>query len=332
VIATAGTVFALAGLVSIGAAALLVSRLERLGARLGLTEALLGLLAALAADGPEITAATTALLRGQRSVGVGVVVGSNVFNLAALLGLGALVAGRIRLHRDVVLLEGTVACWLAGITVLVATGAAGPGTGLALALPVLVAYVIVAALPPTARDRLPLPGRWRRWLSTAVADEERELAPQRPTPTTGRRDGAVAGLALVTVVGASVVMEHVAVTIGAHYAIAGVIIGGVVLAAVTSLPNAVAAIYLARRGRGTATLSTALNSNSLNVVFGLLAPAVLVGLGIPSGGSTLIAVCYLGLTGFVLVACYAGRGLGRRAGAAIVAGYVAFVAVLLAGA
>ena len=45
-----------------------------------------------------------------------------------------------------------------------------------------------------------------------------------------------------------------------------IVIGGLVLAAVTSLPNAVAAVYLARRGSGTAVLSTALNSNALNVL------------------------------------------------------------------
>ena len=37
------------------------------------------------------------------------------------------------------------------------------------------------------------------------------------------------------------------------------------LAVVTSLPNAVTAVYLARRGRGAAVPSTALNSNAINV-------------------------------------------------------------------
>ena len=34
------------------------------------------------------------------------VLGSNVFNLAALIGLGAVVAGGIKLHRRVVIFEG----------------------------------------------------------------------------------------------------------------------------------------------------------------------------------------------------------------------------------
>jgi len=63
--------------VSLSASWLLVSRLERLGDRAGLSEAWLGLVAALAADAPEITSAVTALARGQASIGAGVVIGSD---------------------------------------------------------------------------------------------------------------------------------------------------------------------------------------------------------------------------------------------------------------
>ena len=105
--------------------------------------------------------------------------------------------------------------------------------------------------------------------------------------------------------------------------------GGLVLAVVTSLPNAVAAVYLARRGRGAAVLSIALNSNAINVVAGLLIPACVAGLGPPSGQGTLVAAWYAGLTVFSLALAYRGRGLDRMAGAAIIAGYLAFVAALL---
>ncbi|MBV9448506.1 MAG: hypothetical protein JO345_21690 [Streptosporangiaceae bacterium] len=55
--------------VSLAASWLLVSRLERLAERAGFSEAWLGLVAALAADAPEITSAVTALTRGRASVG-----------------------------------------------------------------------------------------------------------------------------------------------------------------------------------------------------------------------------------------------------------------------
>jgi len=51
---------------SLGTSYVLVTRLERIGGRLGLSEALLGMVAALAADAPEITSAVTALATHQQ--------------------------------------------------------------------------------------------------------------------------------------------------------------------------------------------------------------------------------------------------------------------------
>jgi Ca2+/Na+ antiporter len=77
-------------------------------------------------------------------------------------------------------------------------------------------------------------------------------------------------------------MERSASNLGHHFHIADAIVGGLILAAVTSLPNAVAAVHLASKGRGAAALSTALSSNNLNVVFGLLIPGAMIGLAAPS--------------------------------------------------
>jgi Ca2+/Na+ antiporter len=107
-----------------------------------------------------------------------------------------------------------------------------------------------------------------------------------------------------------------------------IITGGVVLAAVTSLPNSVAAVYLAARGRGAAMLSTTLNSNALNVTAGLLLPATVTGLGPPSGQSGLIAVWYLALTLVALAFAYRDRGMSRATGLLIIAAYLVFLGSL----
>ena len=64
-----------------------VGKLDRLSERLGVSEGLHGILTAIGADAPEVSAAIAALVASDKTVGVGVVIGSNVFNLAALLGL-----------------------------------------------------------------------------------------------------------------------------------------------------------------------------------------------------------------------------------------------------
>jgi cation:H+ antiporter len=328
----ATAVFVVGAILSLTMSWLLVSRLEMVGERYGLSEALLGLLAALAADTPEITAAVTALVHHQRAVGAGVVIGSNVFNLAALLGVGAIVARRIDLHRKVVVLGGAVAMWMALVCLGCVGGVVSPGLGLGLVVVVLVPYGIALSSRRGALRRLGLPPAWTSWLGSAVEEEELELvAAIRPRPARPRDALAAAG-ALVVVVVASVAMERGASTLGQRDDVAGVIIGGLVLAAVTSLPNAVAAVYLARRGRGAAALSVALNSNAINVAAGLLLPATVVGLTRSSGPTVLIAAWYLGLTVATLLLAYRGRGLGRWSGWFIIAGYAGFVVCLLVAA
>ena len=323
-------VFVLGSVISLGTSWLLVSRIERIGARLSASEAMLGLIAALAANTPEISSAVSALEHGQQAIGVGVVIGSNVFNLAALLGLGAVVAGRIALHRRVVLLAGGVAIWVAVVCLLTVVGAVPPVAGVLLVVAVLVPYVVLAALDgPQIRDH-GLAMRFRRWLRIAIREEELELS-TAIHPRRGQLvDALVAVVALGVVVTASVAMERSASTLGARWGVSEIIVGGVVLAAVTSLPNAVAAIYLARRGRGAAMLSTALNSNALNVAVGFLLPAAVLGIGPTSDHVVLVSAWYVGLTLVALTFAYFDTGLRRDAGYVILASYLAFCAVLIA--
>ena len=119
-------------------------------------------------------------------------------------------------------------------------------------------------------------------------------------------------------------MEQAATTPGTRLAVPDVITGAIVLAAVTSLPNTVAAIYLARRGRAAATLSEAMNSNTLNIVTGLLIPAIIIG-GSGLGTGLRAAAWYAALTLGVVALALAGRGVTRRTGLLIIYAYAVFV-------
>jgi cation:H+ antiporter len=322
--ALAAVTFVAGSACSLAAAWVLVSRIERTGNRLGFTEAMLGLVAAVAADAPEITSAVSALLGHQPEIGSGVVVGSNVFNLAALVGLGAVVAGSVVLHRRAVVLTGAISLWIAAVCVATVCGVLPVGVAVALVFAVLVPYAALAASRRTHAGG----GRVRCWLRSAMTDEELELKVAH-APGAHRGDLAVGLGALVVVVVASVAMERAASTLGTRLDVPAIVTGAVVLAAVTSLPNAVAAVYLARRGRGAAMLSTALNSNALNVAFGLLLPAAFVGLGPVTGQQVMISVWYAGLTAVVLVCAYRFEGLRRGIGILILLAYAVFAVTLI---
>jgi cation:H+ antiporter len=308
----------------------LVASLERLGARLGLSEALLGLLAALAADAPEITTAITALARHEARIGAGVILGSNVFNIAALIGLAGVVAGHIALHRRVIELGGAVAVWVAGVSALLVLGVVSPVAALVLALAVFAPYVVLLGLRAERILRMPIAASWSRWLVSAIAEEEQELK-AAIDPRRGRAPDALAAVAAVlVVVAASIAMERSGSRLGSRHGVPEIVLGGIVLAVVTSLPNAVAGVYLALRGRASAVLSTALNSNAINVLVGLLIPTVFAGIAAPSAPTTFVALSALAITLLALGFAYSRRGLARGEGIALVVAYVLFAVVLTA--
>src|SRR5262249_54557218 len=174
-VALAAGLFLAGAVVSLGTSYVLVTRLERIGERLGLSEALLGMVAALAADAPEITSAVAALASHQAKIGAGVIIGSNGFHLAALLGQCAMVAGGIALHRRVVVLGGVPGIWSAVACLVTVVGLLSPVAGLIAVLAVLVPYLAVLGVGHAGLQRFALARRWESWLAAAVTEEEQDL-------------------------------------------------------------------------------------------------------------------------------------------------------------
>ena len=148
------------------AAGLFARRLDRLGGRLGIHEAVLGLLTALAADAPELSSGITAMARGEGGVGVGVLLGSNVFNIAAMVGVSAVLSGGVALARPALALEGAFALFAVAVAGGVLYGALSPAVAVALLVVWTVPYLVLLArgtfhgpLPPAPRTPS-APIRW----------------------------------------------------------------------------------------------------------------------------------------------------------------------------
>ena len=308
----------------------LVSALECIGARLRLSEGLLGVLTALGADAPEIGSAVAALLSGHAEVGVGVVLGSNIFNLAALLGLSAIVAGRVAIGREGLWLNGGTSLAMSAVVLALVLGHLAAGWSLLVTLLVLAPYVAALALRPARIAALPLPARARRFIGAAVGHAHRDARQRRLLRHAPWIDGAWLAAALGLVVGSSVGAVRCAVWLGDALGIGHGVIGMLVLAALTSVPNVVAAVQLAREGRGAVVVSESLNSNTLNIVAGLCLPAVVIGFAPPSGTVVFAVLWLLAMKLVALVAASRRHGLGRRGGIVLVALYLVFAAVVVA--
>ncbi len=165
---------------------LLTHSLDRLFSKLNLPEGVIGLLTALGANMPEISSAITALLAHQRDIGVGVVLGSNLFNLAALLGLSAVIAGKINVSRPTLLLHGTVSVLLTLIASALVLRLLGAAWALALLLVLFVPYAALLVLRPRQIHSLPLPPLLTQGLARAASECKRKQGPD-PRSTEERK-------------------------------------------------------------------------------------------------------------------------------------------------
>jgi cation:H+ antiporter len=305
--------------VTLAAAGFFARRLDQVGLRLGLPETLLGLLTAVAADAPEVSSAIAALIKGKHSAGVGVVVGSNVFNLAAMIGVSALVAGAVRVRRESLAVEGFVGVAVLAVAAALIVGWLPPAAAVAIIAVVLVPYVTVLGLGPRGVDRLPIRGR--AFLHRMFGEEHARV----------REEGGIAGPAMLLVpalaliVGGSVLMVEAAVRLGHRWSVPEYLVGVLVLAVLTSLPNAFTGIRLGLQARGSALLSETLNSNTINLVAGIAIPALFLSLGSFSGLVAFDLVWLIGMTLVVLGLLQ--RGVTRFGGGLIVGLYLVFLGV-----
>jgi cation:H+ antiporter len=309
------------------AAAQFAQRLDHIGLRLGLPEALLGLLTALAADAPEISSAISALVQHQHSVAVGVVIGSNAFNLAAMLGLSAVVTARVRARHETLELEAFVGLWLLAAMLAVAAGGLGARTGAVLVAVVVVPYVTLLAAGPRLARMLPLAES--RFVTASFGE------PHRRQPAVNSRKEAfgvalVLLLALVSIVAGSVGAVRAATDLADAWSVPEELVGVIVLAILTSLPNAWTGVRFGLQQRGSALMSETLNSNSINIVAGLALPAALGSFGAFSGLSVFNLAWLFGMTAVALVLFGRRNGAGWRAGAFLILLYAAFLVVQIA--
>jgi len=326
--------------VTLAAARLFALRLDRLGVRFGFPEALIGLLTAVAADGPNVSSALFALAKGAHDVGVGVLVGSNAFQLAAMIGLSALLAGAVRLPRETLALEGLVGLIITILAAVLLFGWLSPAlTALITALVVAPYLTLVIAGAPLL-DRLHARRRQGRVAGphSVVARLARALhehpGPERgldtsPNPTHHLLALIVLDVALI--IAGSAGMVQTALSLGADWHISTTVLGVLILAPLTSLPNAVTAIRLGLAGRSAALVGETFNSNSINLAVGVIGPSLFVTFSALTNIARQQVGWLLAITAVTLALLANPKGMRRGGAAALVVLYFAFAVSTLVG-
>lgn len=229
----AGVLFLGSFILTVTASTVLSRRIEQLGKWLRLSQSLLGIAAALGADAPEISSSISAMRSGNHDLGLGIVLGSNIFNLAALLGLSALVSGKVRVGSRTLLLNGGVALGVIALTAAQLSGVLPDLWAIILIAAIMVPYVTATAVSPNsiraAAQFVGLGKLAELTISDANRDAKKADSPRRPSYA----DILDVLPALVCIVLASIGLVHSAVVLGTAWSIPMPILGTIILASLT---------------------------------------------------------------------------------------------------
>lgn len=261
---------------------------------------------------PELVTSVLAALRGQPDLALGNAAGSNVANLLLILGVAALVAPIVgaadQAPRRDGLIAGLASLALLAVAVDGQVDAFEGGALVALLATAIVWQVRVARVGEPATD-LPLPVP-ERFIALRVI---------------GGLVGVLVGAQLL-VAGATDLAERAGVP--------EIVIGSVLVAVGTSLPELATAIASARRGQVEILLGNLLGSNAFNAL-AVVGSAALVGAargdGFPVDGPALaVVVAAAVVTGLAALVLSRRPVVTRPVGAALVALHLASVPALLA--
>lgn len=229
--------------------------------RLGVSGFFIGLtIVGFGTSTPELCTSLVAAARGEGDIGVGNVVGSNIFNIAVILGVTALISPiPLQLHmvRRDVLVVIAVAC--TPLVTMLTGGVIDRWLGV-LMVAALLAYLWRGYITGTRQNQ--------RDLELAAERElEDELAP-KASGWLGRPVGSavliVAGLC--TLVAGSTLLVNAASSFARGLGVSELVIGLTIVAAGTSAPELVTSLVAALRKQSDISVGNILGSNIFNIL------------------------------------------------------------------
>jgi cation:H+ antiporter len=284
--------------------------------KLGLSPLLIGLtLVGFGTSTPELLTSVQAAVAGSPGIAIGNIVGSNTANILLILGVAALIQP-LRTQPEAFRRDGTVVLLAAlaclGVVMMGEIGRIG-GLLLVAALLAYVGYTYVC------EKRMPD-------ASAAMHEAEANLEP-RPHRLWLALLFAAGGL-LATILGARLLVDG-AIELAAVVGISETVVGLTVVAVGTSLPELTVSIVAALRREADVAFGNIVGSNIYNVLGVLGITALVTPITVPPEIIAFDIWVMLGATTLLLAFAVTGWRVNRLEGALLLAGYGAYLTVLL---
>ncbi|WP_210242828.1 calcium/sodium antiporter [Pararhizobium mangrovi] len=257
---------------------------------------------------PEFLVCLQAALRGSPDIAVGNIVGSNIANILLVVGVAAVLSPIVARGTSLLRDTGVMVAACVALLLLGWSGGIGRVAGLVLFVS-LVVYLAAAML----------------------IDRAKEVEPDEEAAT--RLSGWVEGLLLLggfaaLFVGAELLVGS-AVRLARDAGLSEATIGLTVVAVGTSLPEIAAAISAAMRRQGAVVLGNVIGSNLFNILATLGLTAAIHPVDVSADIARFDVPVMTGLAVLLGLALALGGRFGRVLGLVMLAGYAAYVAMLL---
>lgn len=315
-------------IIVIKSADVFVDNIVEIGGALGISQIILGVTAsAIGTSLPEFGSAMIATLTGSADLGVGTVIGSNIWNIAGILGISATVAGLIRtnkdgLNRDWLMMLGT------GL-ILIFFMFFGDITWIAAVVMILVYCFYLWVLIKAQRKHSDENNR-KEDDKTQEKQFKENNVPEKGLE--GKSKGEVnkktVGYVIVGIAGLIVgcrLLVYSADELGSIFGISDMVMGLFILAVGTSIPELVVTLTSAMKGLHDLSIGTVLGSNTFNILIGIGVPALFLSVPVERISLTFDAPVMIFITVLLMVLIKMGKGkLNRTGGIILLITYIAY--------
>ncbi len=286
-----------------------------------ITPAVVGLtIVAAGTSMPEMVVSLQAAYEGLPGLSIGNVVGSNIFNIAVVLGLTSMVNPLIIQGNTVrfewpVMMIGTSVLYL-----LMRDGSLDRTEGFFL-LAAMISFTIYVV-----------------WVGRTQADVREKLEMKSPLTASFGKTGVISlvlntgavAIGIVLLAGGSTALVRGATGIASAMGISDTIIGLTIVAAGTSMPELVTSAIAAWRGHDDIAVANVIGSNIFNTLGILGTTALVLPLSVPHEILTRDSFWMMGLALVLFPMIRSGLRLSRRDGAVLFVAFVVYMKVLIA--
>ena len=331
--------FIIALLIVIKAADIFVDNVLKVGTALGVSQVLLGITAvAMGTSLPEYGSALISSLSSTEGMGLGLVIGSNIWNLAGILGISAVITGYIEADEKFIKRDGLMAVLVGVIlfcimfAVLLTSSDIVSKVGSVIMIAVFFYYlrILIKDQKKEIREFESIKEKTAKNKDTIEKIDENipeiEEVIDRNKKTLDKKNILYVILAIISIIIGCELLVHSTRELAAVFAIPEMMMGLFLLAITTSFPELVIAVTSARKGLHGMAIGSIVGTAAFNILIGIGIPAFVVTmpvnpLSLYFDAPYMIAVYAL----TIILVKYNGMKLTRLTGIFLISLYILYV-------